>query len=240
MDEMVNHNNQAGRLHRLLTLAINQQDNIAALHVWANVFGIDQQDKSAIFKMLILLQEAADDIKNKISSMEAVNSSLLLSQHQNIEQVVKASNLNAPWTNYKTYLNLAVMLNLAHCAEALSRYDEKPIDADELTSLDTDIVELFNKVAGSTIDQTLRAIILDLLESIRRSIAEYKIRGASGIREELAYFIGKVVQNTELFKANNGAEEVSLLWKIFARADNMTTVALNAIQISQHITKLLS
>jgi hypothetical protein len=240
MDEMVNHNNQAGRLHRLLTLATHQQDNIATLHAWANVFGIDQQDKSSIFKMLILLQEATDDIKNKISNMEAVNSTLLLSQHPNIEQVVKASNLDAPWTSYKTYLNLAVMLNLAHCAEALSRYDEKPISENELTSLDTDIAEIFNRMAGSSIDPALRDVILDLLEAIRRSIAEYKIRGANGIREELAYFIGKVVQNKDLLKAHSDSEEVASLWKIFARADNMTTVALNVVQIGQHIIKLLT
>lgn len=240
MNEMVNHNNQAGRLHKLLTLATNQQDNIATLHAWANVFGIEQQDKSSIFKMLILLQEASNDIKHKISNMEGVNSNLLLSQHANIEQVVMASNLDAGWSNYKPYLNLAVMLNLAHCAEALSRYDEKPIDEDELKNLDTDIAELFNKVADGTIDPTLRDIILGLLEAIRRSIAEYKIRGANGLRDELAYFIGKVVQNNDLMKNNSGLEEVSSLWKIFARVDNMTTIALNVVQISQHVMKLLT
>jgi len=240
MNEMVNHNNQAGRLHKILTAATNQQDGIPTIHAWANVFNVDQQDKSSIFKMLILLQEASDDIKHKITHMEGINSNLFLSQHTNIEQVVKASNLDAGWSNYKHYLSLAVMLNLAHCAEALSRYDEKPIDVDELTGLETDIVDLFDKVAEGTIDPTLKEIILDLLEAIRRSIAEYKIRGANGIREELAYFIGKVIQNKDLIKNNSELEEMSSLWKIFARADNMTTVALNVVQIGQHIMKLLT
>lgn len=237
---MVNHNNQAGRLHKILTAAASQQDGIPTIQAWANVFNIDKQEKSSIFKMLVLLQEATDDIKNKILNLSGVNSELLLSQHGNIEQVVKATNLDAGWNSYKPLLNLAVMLSLAHCAEALSRYDEKPIDEDELTSLDAEIVELFNTVANGTIDLTLRSIMLDLLEAIRRSIAEYKIRGANGIREELAYFIGKVVQNKDLLKAHSDSEEVDSLWKIFARADNMTTVALNVVQIGQHIIKLLT
>jgi hypothetical protein len=240
MDEMVNHNNQAGRLHKILTSATYQQDGIPTLHAWANVFNIEPSEKSSIFRKLILIQEMSDDIKLKISSMKDVNSNLLLSQHQNVELVVKASNLDAGWNSYKPYLNLAVMLNLAHCAEALSRYDEKPIEDDEFSSLDADIDELFNKVADGSLDPILREVILDLLEAIRRSIVEYKIRGACGIREELAYFIGRVVQNSELFKANNSAEEVSSLWKIFARADNMTTVALNVAQIGQHILKFLA
>lgn len=123
------------------------------------------------------------------------------------------------------------MLNLAHCAEALSCYDEKPIDDNELTSLDNDIADLFNKVSDGTIDPELRIIILDLLEAIRRSISEYKIRGANGIRDHLAYCLGKVLQNKDLFIDNNDSEEVKSWWKIFARADNMTTVALNLISI---------
>jgi hypothetical protein len=237
---MVNHNNQAGRLHKILTAAANQQDGIPTIQAWANVFNIDQQEKSSIFKMLVLLQESTDDIKNKILNLSGVNSELLLSQHGNIEHVVKATNLDAGWNSYKPLLNLAVMLSLAHCAEALSRYDEKPIEDDELTSLDTDIVELFNKVADGTIDPTLKEIILDLLEAIRRSISEYKIRGASGIRDQLAYCLGKAFYNKELFTNNTDSEEVVSWWKIFARTDNMTTVALNLVSIGTTVINLLA
>lgn len=240
MDEMVNHNNQAGRLHTLLTLATHQQDGIATFHAWANVFDIDPQKKTEVFKMIILLQKTSDDVKNKITNMEGINSKLLLSQHTNIETVVNASNLDVAWSSYKQYLNLAVMLNLAHCAEALSKYDEKQIDKNELASLDSEILELFNRVINGSLDPTLKSILLDLLEIMRRSIAEYKIRGANGIREELAYFIGKVVQNENLIKANSASEEVISLWKIFSRADNLTTVALNVIHIGQRIIQLLT
>jgi len=237
---MVNHNNQAGRLHKILTTAIDQPDGLPTIHVWANVFNIDQEDKSSVFRMLILLQETTDDIKIKISSLSDVNSKLLLSLHTNIEYVVKATNLDASWASYKPQLNLAVMLNLAHCAEALSRYDEKPIEANELTSLYDEITGLFNKVADGTVDPTLRDILLDLLEAIRRSITEYQIRGASGIRDQLAYCLGKVIQNEKVLMGKNESDEMTLFWKIFGRANNMTTVALNVTQISHQIMQLLT
>src|SRR6185369_17627636 len=168
MNDMVNHNNQAGRLHKILTEAVNQPENIPTFQVWANVFNIDPQDKSSIFQMLVLLQEISDDIKHKISGDSQLNSKLLLSQHAQIERVVKATNIDASWASYKPHLDLAVMLNLAHCADALSRYDEKPLDGDDLANLYNDITELFDKVSDGKIDPTLRDIILDLLEAIRR------------------------------------------------------------------------
>ena len=87
MNDMVNHNNQAGRLHKILTEATHQPDNIATIQAWANVFNIDPQEKSLIFKMLILLQEMTDDIKHKISSISSVNSKLLLSLHDQIRML---------------------------------------------------------------------------------------------------------------------------------------------------------
>jgi len=240
MNNMVNHNNQAGRLHKILTAVINQQDGLPTIQVWANVFNVDVQDKSSIFKNIFLIQELSDDIKRKISTTSGINSNLLLSQHEHIEYVVKATNFDTAWSSYKGRLNLAVMLNLAHCAEALSRYDESPIKDDDLTSLHNDVSDLFTNVANSTINLDLKIIILDLLEAIRSSIAEYNIRGAKGIRDQLAYCLGKVVQNKDLFADNNDTEEVTSWWNIFSRADNITTVALNLVSIGTTAINLLA
>jgi hypothetical protein len=172
--------------------------------------------------------------------MTEVNSRLLLSQHSHIDHVVYASNLDSNWSNYKSYLNPAVLLNLAHCAEALSKYDEIKLETEEIDNLSNDIDNLFEKVRDSDINVELKTIMLHLLEGLRRSISEYFIRGAAGIRDHLAYFLGTAFQNSEKFKLHKDTEEVKSFWNIFARADNMTTVAVNAIQLTCNIMKLLS
>ncbi|MBV5327366.1 MAG: hypothetical protein JZU65_06965 [Chlorobium sp.] len=240
MEEMVNNKNQAGRLYKILSDAVKLPDGMPTIDMWANVLGVEPQNRTLVFMQYSMLQNLSDDVKRKISGMDGVNSKLLLSQHSNIDQAIKAANLDAGWSNYKHLLSPAVMLNLAHCADALSRYDEKPIDMEELASLDADIAELFNKVADGSIDPTLRDIILDLLEAVRRSISEYKIRGASGIRDQLAYCLGKVFYNKDLFTNNTDIEEVVSWWKIFARADNMTTVALNLVSIGTSVINLMA
>lgn len=240
MEELVNTNNQAGRLHRLLSAAAKHSDNTPTIQVWANVFNVKVEDKTTIFRRYIMLQELSNNIVNSITLMPNVNSRLLLSQHHNIDRVVKATNLDSHWANHKQFLNSTVLINLAHCAEALSRHDERPVESDALAELLDEIKDLFDKLSAQNIDEQLKAVILDLLETIRRSIIEYNLRGAKGIRDELAYCYGKVFQNYQLFKNNEGTEEVASLWKIFARADNLTTVALNLVSIGTTAINLLA
>lgn len=240
MEDIVNRNNQAGRLHKLLSEAEKLSDNAATIEVWASVFGVNSEDKITIFRQFIAMQEIADNIKHIITKMPNVNSRLLLSQHHKIDRVVKATNLDAHWANYKKFLDSTVLINLAHCAEALSPYDENPVEQDALTDLLKEVSDLTDKVGTKDLDGRLKTIVQDLLEAIRRSIIEYKIRGANGVREELAYCYGKVIQNYQIFKDNETTEEVASLWKIFARADNLTTVALNLVSIGTTAINLLA
>lgn len=240
MEDMINDNNQAGRLHKILSRAANLPDNIATFEVWANVFQVNSEEKTTIFYRYISLQEMSDSIKNTINNMVGVNSRLLLSQHHKIDYVLKATNLDTHWVNYKKFLTESVLISLAHCAEALSQYDEKQIDNDMLSELTADISKLFDKICTSNMDSELKTVIQDLLEALRRSIAEYNIRGAKGIRDNLAFCYGKVFQNHVAFKQHEGSEEVTSLWKILSRADNLTTVALNLASIGTTAINLLA
>jgi len=232
-------NNPAGRLHVILSEAINC-GNVPTFLMWAKVLNAQENDKTETLRRIFQLHELVDEIKLKISGIDGINSDLYLSRFPNIENVVKATNYDVSWESYKPQLNEAAMLNLEHCAEALSRYDEQTINEDDLAKLDAEILELFNKVVKGSIPQALKEIILDLLETIRRSIAEYRIRGAHGIREELAYCFGKAFQNRDLFKDNKDSEEVTSWWEIFARADNLTTISLNLLSVSTTAMNLLA
>ncbi|MDD2541934.1 MAG: hypothetical protein PHH28_12950 [Desulfuromonadaceae bacterium] len=240
MEDIINDNNQAGRLYKILSKAAKLPDNIPTIDVWANVFQVNSEEKTIIFYRYISLQETSDNIRNTINNMVGVNSQLLLSQHQKIDKVLKATNLDTHWVNYKKFLTETVLINLAHCAEALSQYDEKQIDNDMLSELTADISKLFDKISTSNVDSEFKTIIQDLLEALRRSIAEYNIRGAKGIRENLAYCYGKVFQNHATFKQQEGSDEVNSLWKILSRVDNLTTVALNLASIGTTAINLLA
>lgn len=235
---MTSRNNAAGRLHNILTQAIGI-GNIPTFQVWAKVLDVAEGDKTELFRRIFQLHNLVDEVKTKITGFNGINNQLYLSRLPIIENVVKATNYDAVWDNYKPQLNEATMLNLEYCAEALAQYDEQAINEDELTKLTQDIHELSERLHSSELHDDLKTVILEQIEVIRRAISEYKIRGAKGIRDEVAYCYGKTLQLYGLFDTHRDKEEVMSLWSILSRADNLSTVAMNLIQLGNNALKLL-
>jgi len=82
------------------------------------------------------------------------------------------------------------------------------------------------EVWKGTLDEELKWVVTDLLEAVRRSIREYRIRGAEGLRKELALCVGTLVQNHALFKAHEDKEEVSRFGRIISKLNAIVTFAL--------------
>lgn len=241
MKEMYNmsmRNNAAGRLHNILTQALGL-GSMATIQAWAKVLDVGDDNKTELFRRIFQLHNLVDEVKAKITGISGINNQLYLSRLPIIESVVKATNYDAAWDGYRSQLNEATMLNLEYCAEALARYDEQVIDVDELTKLSQDIHDLSERLHSSDLHDDLKIVILGQIEVIRRAISEYRIRGAKGIRDEVAYCYGKTLQQYGIFEANRDKEEVKSLWNILTRADSLTTVALNLVQLGNHALKLL-
>jgi len=88
------------------------------------------------------------------------------------------------------------MTVLEFCSERLEeRHVEPVISEDELQEVLQDVTSLFDDVKTSEIDLDLKAFILDGLESIRRGIYEFRIRGPERLKEAVAEIIGDFAVN---------------------------------------------
>ena len=234
---MVKRDNPAGRLHEIL-MQSRAIGNIPTISMWAEVLQTSLDDKTECFRRITHLQELVDEVKYKVSNVQGLNTQLYLSRFADIENAVKVTNYDLPWDNYKQHLNEAAMLNLAHCAEALHAYDEDQIDETELAELLKSIDGLSEKLRAGSVNATLKAVLLDLLEAIRRSIGEYRIRGANGMRKELAYCIGTFVQNHTLFEDENAKEETGWFGKIIVKFNALVNCALKLKELGFDLTKI--
>jgi hypothetical protein len=185
------------------------------------------------------LQELVEEVPRRINSIAGINKELLLRRYSKIEEATQINNLNDSWINYRQHLDEATMTNLAFCAEELSRYEtEKPIDQETLVNLDREINELINKIHNEEfLDPILKTILLDQLTIILRSIQEYRIRGAKGLRESLAYFYGMFFFNHKLLNKEKDRniikETLGWIWKvtnIILSAYNLTEIAYEGLQ----------
>lgn len=234
---MVKYDNPAGRLHKILTEARNVP-NKAVIEVWAQVLGAQPGNKTDIIRRVSLMQELFDDIKIKIANIDGINKELYLSRFNELEAVIKSTNYDAGWDGIKAHLSDAAMISLAHCAEALSRFGETLIDENEFTELLNDIDALSEKLRSSSISKPLQHIIIDLLETMRRSISEYRIRGAEGMKREFAYCLGVLLQNHVQLKAEETKDEVGIFGKIFSKFNQLITFALKLKELGFDFDKI--
>ncbi len=84
--------------------------------------------------------------------------------------------------------------------------------------------------------------MLDLLESMRRAIAEYQIRGASGLRDAVQTVVGRLVVAWDSKEATAKDAEahalVSKFWGIFSKLDKAASVVLKYTPVLDKVPKL--
>lgn len=222
---MLQKDNPARRLYDLLDIARKEEDNLLTREVWAKVLGTTNLHEIYFLQRLVYLHELVEQVKlafQQIKGTKLVNT--YLKYYSNIELATSANNLEAPWSVYKTFLDTESMLNLKHIAEKLSMSDYKiynKISDDILSDLEKEIIELTEKVHNSLLNNDLRIIILEQLEAIRRSLAEYRIRGVEGMHNVLAYTYGQFIINHKLFEKEKNKEEVVSFGKICFKYANI-------------------
>ena len=237
---MKNDFNSAKRLHSILLQAKELPDDWLVRRVWAKVFEIDENDLPRIFYQLALLQELTNDVEKEIRNLE-VDHEVYLQHMARIRQGLAHPNFQSHWGAPKQLLSEAALLSLQFCAESLKRHSaENTVPADDLNSIQKEIDELFQQIANGEFNKKLKAVLLEMLEAMRRAISEYRIRGAKGLREELFTILERFQRNFELIREHKDEPIVSAFWNVLAKYDTLTSVFDNAPQIIAGFQKLLT
>lgn len=187
--------NPAGRLYHLLKAARPQTSNATFGEVWAEVFGIDPEDRGRLLVMLSHLLQQIEEGKQAVLETQELRQDLHLEPFQKLEKAFSVMNLDGQFNGWKKgHLPDGTLRDLEWCAEALSGiYSEGEIDREELAELQDDIQDLTKKTREADIPEDIRGVILDGLEHIRRAIFEYDLRGVDGLKDALEQNIGAIV-----------------------------------------------
>jgi hypothetical protein len=234
---MVKLDNPAGRLYAILDEARKHPKNERAFDAWKRVLEVD--DDFDVYRGIFHVRELVQEVKNLVDRLE-VNKPLYLSRFERIERAVPGRNLETSWQGCADLLDEATMLSLAHLAELLSGHvAEQPIEKEELKGLEQDLDALFDKVDEGNLSPQLKEIILRQIEALLRSIREYRIRGAEGMKEALVHSYGTIIMNLGLFKKEKDSEEAQRFGKVLGKFEAITFRALQWVQIGWNTIKLL-
>ena len=183
----------------------------------------------------ILVTEVQDNIKK----IPDINYSLYLSPFPRLEYAISPARLSDNFASAMAEISDSDLVIIEFCSELLSKnFFEKLIDEPLLKELLNEIHQLYERIKQSDISLNLKEVLLDLLETMRRAIHEYRIRGIKGFEDGLAKILGKLILNRDLIQNSNSDEvkEVGQLWNKFV---SLYSFAADSIQVIEGVQKVL-
>jgi hypothetical protein len=217
--------NPAGRLHSvLIQLPSGPEETMRKLsgrEAWSQVLGFDKDDTVALYRAIGLLLEQLDKAEKLIRDMKDLDHDLYLASFDALRRGIAAPSMNSGWSDQLRYLTPVALRELAFCGSKIAEtYSEGVIEEGELARLAQEANELFEVINQTSLNPDLRELLLDLVETMRRAIAEYRIRGVGGLREALSKGVGVIIMASRAEKV----EEQSTVNRVFgflARVDQL-------------------
>jgi hypothetical protein len=186
--------NAARRLYEILAAARKQDGARPAREVWAHVFNLADSNRAEIFRALAQLSDLVEEVMASMSTIPNVQTELYTQYLPAIHKAIGIMQLEGAWEAHLRLLSEVAVNNLLFCSERLRQvYPEQRLTPDVLSELSREVDSLADDVMKADIDPELRRVLLACLESFRRAIAEYRIRGVDGLRDAAAKTIGELL-----------------------------------------------
>jgi hypothetical protein len=184
--------------------------------------------------------ELVGNTRQAIESIDFIDKDTYLKPVVDVETAFSQTNIDSPWHIFNAHISDSTLLGLAFCSDTLSReMPESVIDQEVLDQLRTEIELMIADILNSSIDERLKAVIIDHLESIRRALIEYRIRGSEGLRRALDSGIGTLIRHQEEMRKPENASILSKLLSVFKKIDSYVEVGITAKRLFSNVTELL-
>lgn len=234
--------NPAGRLHDLLERArkLGYADHVRLRMVWGALFEIDPKDTPQILAVTIRLFELTAQTRKFVGMLDGVDRDLYVQPVKDVEIAFASTTCDSQWVEFKTKIKDTTMTGLAFCSDTLSKtMHEEVIEQETLDDLKAEVDKLIDEVLKSDMDATLKAIIIDHLEGIRRAIIEYRIRGTAGLRQALDSGVGSLMRHLEELKKSGSKPTMVRLMEFFGKVNDYVSVSKTMGRIYGQVSEML-
>jgi hypothetical protein len=206
--------------------------------------GVVETDNVALIRALLWAIELVDEVEYLIKGLPDRNHDLYLHAMPNVRNFLVGCTINQGFEQYKTqHLRPEWISPVMFCAEALGRLrNEEAASAEDLARLTTEVDELYQSVFESSLPPDLKSLILEQLETIRRSVHEYRIKGIYVLRRALATTVGEVVlHGDEIRQAREGAsgQIIERFMKVISILDKIVSVSTKTKSLFGPLLKYL-
>lgn len=224
--------NPASRLHAILkevkSAPIQGSKQVAV--GWSNLFQCTSDDLPKLFSGITSILNLIDEVEASIKELPEKDHELLLREIPAIRKIVAATNFESGWQFVKDGISEKVLLSVEFCANRVADiWQEKEIPKDELKHISDEINALFEEIKASDLPKAVKTYLLELLETMRSALSNYRITGAKGLRKAVAASIGTLVTNYGTHQETTKTPLVKRFWALVQFAEGATARAMTYV-----------
>jgi len=236
---MAEPNNPAARLHGILIHAKPLQ-NSNALSAWSKLLSVPEDNKAELVRRLGLVLSLPAQIRELIERIPDIDTTVYLKWIPEVEEGFGKLNLSRSFNEFTNPISDKALHGIEFCSELLSRtFPEKILSRDEMSRLDTDVLELIDRVMNSKMDEGLKRFVLDKLYLVHQSIQDYDLAGPSPLHKAVEATLGAVVLDQKIYETLRHSDIKNDFWSIIHRAASIVTLIVGTAQLHSGVAKLL-
>ncbi len=245
---MADHYNAAYRVKNIFeqALGLRVQNNDDALHVWATVLNVKDDDENKlaaeVIHRLTHLREQLEMVRSGMKTQEYA-SNLYDKEIQILLSTTAVRTIRATWhNNHARWVKPEVRKAMQFWPQILVS-DEEPIDEGELEKTLSGLLEFRKDVETSDLPDSVRTFILEQLAIIERAFHLYDIIGAKAFGEATYEFQFHLLRHgQEVNKAASDEDSVGALKRLqslWLQVMQWASHADTSIGLAERIPKLL-
>ncbi|HEX7774269.1 MAG TPA: hypothetical protein VF435_17720 [Pyrinomonadaceae bacterium] len=242
--EQIEPNNPAARLHRIISRAkeftYGPANKGEAGNLWAGVFDLPPSTLPVsgpvlqeVISRLLQLDKLITETEESLRRIEGLPEKYF-QPFERIRKIPERSLISLSSDIREIIRNVTPvdMTVLDFCSDKLEeQHAEIVVSDDELQALLEDVNQLFDEVKTAKVDPSLQTFILDGLESIRRGIYEFRIRGSERLKETIGEIVGSLYVNHKVVEAAGEDDSLEKFNKLFNRLSAMVTFANTSVKL---------
>lgn len=188
-------NNQAESIKVMLDRVFLGSREKSLRQAWAEVFSVNASNTADLFHLLFQVSTQVAEIRSQLLTISAFDPAIVCSPLADMENFICFPNIDTQVGSMAGFYNDKAQMALTL---ASSYYTTQGIyvniSDDDLKEITDQIEATFRFISESDIDSRLKETLLDLIETVRRAIAEFRIRGNSSLQDVLDYSLGKLLR----------------------------------------------
>ncbi|EDX70168.1 hypothetical protein BC059799_1144 [Bacillus cereus NVH0597-99] len=231
--------NPASKLHTLLSEVYTECARTSDFsgpyapykETWANVFGIDPDDRTALLASMNSTFQLFLTTKQSVLSHELLNNERNLKFLSNIENALSSMNFEGSMKKFETHMNSETLTALSFISDHMNfiyKFHESKLDSEEINKLINEIDNLVENITSSNLPEDVKTILFKNLDAIRHSLITYKFSGIEGMKDALGQTIGSMFVNNEVITPVAQDENVRGVFNII---DKMNTILSTGVSI---------